>query len=261
MAELQPRAIKPEGLAMAMIVFTIVLFVLNTTVVALRIWVRAWMFDARKVWGWDDTVICMSYVAYIPGSTFAILAAYHGVGTRDSRLDAAHIAMGASDLGYWEIGYAVSANLAKASIALATMRICTDRRYIIALWAFMLSEMAISLICLITFWIICNPPGAQWDTSLGSCKSYNLIPLLSWPFSAVNLISDWACAVVPFLMMRKLNMQRRLKYFIVAVLGLGGSASIGAIARFPYLKHYLIPEDRLCEYSEARPDLYYKLIT
>ncbi|KAK9422290.1 hypothetical protein SUNI508_04969 [Seiridium unicorne] len=237
--------LRPEGLAKAMIVFTLVFLILNTGVVVLRVWVRAWMLRAGKVWGWDDTVICLSYISYVPCSAYSIVAAYHGVGSRDSKLNSTLSAKAASDLGYWEIGYAVSVNLAKASIALALMRMSVDRRYTIALWAFMISEMATSVICLITFWAICDPPGAQWNSSLGTCESYTIIPTLSWPFSVVNILSDRACAIIPYLMIRKLNIKRSMKYSLVAVLAMGGLASVGAIVRVPYLKYYYIEQDRL----------------
>lgn len=58
-----PRIMRPEGLAVAMIVSSLALLILNTLVISLRIWVRTGMFDAKKLWGWDDTVICVAYVS------------------------------------------------------------------------------------------------------------------------------------------------------------------------------------------------------
>jgi heme/copper-type cytochrome/quinol oxidase subunit 3 len=181
---------------------------------------------------------------------FAILAGFHGVGVPDSKLSKVNTAMAAYDLGYWIIVYAVSLNLVKASIALAMMRISTDRRYTIGLWIFMLAEMVIVMTCLITFLVICVPPGAQFDRSLGSCKTYTLGPSMTWPFSIIGILSDWACAVAPVLIIRKLNMPHRQKRSIMIVLALGAFASVGAIVRMPYLKYFIHPENSLCEYSK-----------
>jgi hypothetical protein len=54
--------LQPEGLALVVIASSSGLLVLNTVVVALRLWVRGWWLRGGKAWGWDDTVICFSYV-------------------------------------------------------------------------------------------------------------------------------------------------------------------------------------------------------
>lgn len=190
-------------------------------------------------------------MAYLPCSVFTIIAGLHGVGTRDSKLDPANHAIAAGALGVWAIGYgnAVSLNLTKASIALAVMRISVSRRYTIALWVFMLAEMIISITCLTLLLVLCVPPGAQWDPTIGSCKSYTFVPDATWAFTIINVSSDLGCATVPFFIIRNLNLRKRVKRSVMAVLALGGFASIGSIIRIPYLKYYTVEEDRLCKLS------------
>jgi hypothetical protein len=48
------------------------------------------------------------------------------------------------------------------------------------------------------------------------------------------MATDWACAIVPFFIVAGLQMSRRRKISVIAILGLGVSASIG----MPYLKYY-----------------------
>lgn len=153
----------------------------------------------------------------------------------------------ASDLGGWNILYAVALNLVKASVALAMIRIATDRRYTIVLWGFTLAETIVSVSCVVILLVICDPPGALFDPALGKCKNYTLLPKMTWPFSVFTILSDWACAIVPVLIIRKLNMPKQQRRSIMIVLALGAFASVAAIVRMPYLKYFVHPEDNLCE--------------
>ena len=55
--------IRPEGLALGLIIVIWVTAVIATIVVGLRVYVRAWMLRRAKVWGWEDTFAVMGYVS------------------------------------------------------------------------------------------------------------------------------------------------------------------------------------------------------
>ena len=73
------------------------------------------------------------------------------------------------------------------------------------------------------------------------------LPLLSlsYLFTAVAILVDFTCAILPFFLIRKLNMNARRKWSLVAILSVGLCACIFTILRVPYLKHYLIAKDSL----------------
>lgn len=55
--------IVPTGLALSIVIVILIFSVLSTIVIALRIYVRAWMEKTSKTWGWEDTFIVLGYVS------------------------------------------------------------------------------------------------------------------------------------------------------------------------------------------------------
>lgn len=55
--------IAPTGLALTLVIIILIFTVLSTIVVALRIYVRAWMGKSAGTWGWEDTFIVLGYVS------------------------------------------------------------------------------------------------------------------------------------------------------------------------------------------------------
>jgi hypothetical protein len=56
--------IRPEGLALRLIIVIWVTAVIATIVVGLRVYVRAWMLRRAKVWGWEDAFAVLGYVSF-----------------------------------------------------------------------------------------------------------------------------------------------------------------------------------------------------
>ncbi|CAK7203824.1 hypothetical protein SEUCBS139899_006572, partial [Sporothrix eucalyptigena] len=61
----------------------------------------------------------------------------------------------------------------------------------------------------------------------------------------VAIIVDFTCAILPFFLIRKLNMNARRKWSLMAILSVGICACIFTVLRVPYIKHYMIPQDSL----------------
>lgn len=152
-------------------------------------------------------------------------------------------------MGNWQMFYAASTNLIKAAIAVTLLRLTDQPKYRWPITASLVATPIFTGAVVIVLIITCQPVGAQWDLDLGPCPLHNWLAILSYPFTALTFILDWGCAIIPWLLIRKLQLNQRIKRSLIIVLGLGGIASIGAIARLPYLKYYTIPEDQLCESS------------
>lgn len=71
------------------------------------------------------------------------------------------------------------------------------------------------------------------------------------------MITDWISAIVPCLIVRKLQMRRRVKISVMFILGIGGLASIAVTIRCFYFKYYdkvAYPNNFLCKskYTELK---------
>ena len=185
----------------------------------------------------------------IPACTFAILATQYGLGTPDSELNDELRARASLYLSYWLVSYTVSTNLAKTGIAAALLRLTTLRRYRYPIYAIMVSTPLFVLGMIVVMVYTCRPLGAQFDPDLGPCPTRHFMADFSYAFTGVTVTLDWACAIIPYLLLRDLQMLLRTKISLLALLTFGGLAGVCALIRVPYLRYYYINEDQLCALS------------
>lgn len=72
----------------------------------------------------------------------------------------------------------------------------------------------------------------------GTCLPGNGFIIVSYFGSVVQVVTDWVCAIVPFFVVKDLQMPKRKKISLLAVLMLGVLASIASLIRMPYYKYY-----------------------
>lgn len=148
--------------------------------------------------------------------------------------------------------YAASGVLVKAGIAMTLLRLTNERKYRWPILAVLVATPVFTATVVLILVFNCRPVGAQFDLALGSCPVHTAMSKLSYPFTAMTIILDWGCAVIPWLVIRGLQLNERTKKALIAVLGLGGIASLGAIARLPYIRYYTIYDDQLCKLIWAK---------
>lgn len=111
-------------------------------------------------------------------------------------------------------------------------------------------RIIITILALIFVALNCRPFAATWNPYLGSCQTQISMTTVSIIVSAVQMCTDWACAVIPFFIVAGLQMSVRKKVSVIIILGLGVVASICTVIRLPYLKYYdttMYPTETLCE--------------
>jgi hypothetical protein len=84
----------------------------------------------------------------------------------------------------------------------------------------------------------------------GTCQKVISLQTVSYIVSAIQMVTDWTCALLPFFIVSHLQLPRRKKVSIICILGLGIFASIATCIRMPYLKYYdtvKYPKETLCE--------------
>ncbi|RYP39456.1 hypothetical protein DL767_002190 [Monosporascus sp. MG133] len=221
--------ITPRGVSRTLSVLSIIFLVLATVVISLRIWVRAWMLKGNKGWGLDDTLAVMGFIPFAVFCVCAIFGAYYGLGTLDKDLNRFLIMRGTEYMAYCQVTITISVSFTKASIGVTVMLISTGT----------------GISGVVGLLITCKPPAAKWNPGLGTCSGYDLILLGSYAFSWVVIATDLACAVIPYLIVRNLEMPSRSKYSIIIILGIGALASVACVVRIPYLSYFTKTENVL----------------
>jgi hypothetical protein len=121
----------------------------------------------------------------------------------------------------FQILYCASLIFIKSSICVALIRLVISKRLLYTLYAILALSASYGAIAMMTVLLQCRPLEATWDPSAGTCSNGAIIVRISWFVTACSITTDFACAVMPFVILWKLQMRKRLKFTIAAMLSLG----------------------------------------
>jgi hypothetical protein len=121
----------------------------------------------------------------------------------------------------FQILYCASLIFIKSSICVALIRLVISKRLLYTLYAILTLSASYGAIAMLTVLLQCRPLKATWDLAAGSCSNGNIITNISWFVTACSITTDFACAVMPFVILWNLQMRKRLKFTIAAMLSLG----------------------------------------
>ncbi|KAF4965999.1 hypothetical protein FSARC_6275 [Fusarium sarcochroum] len=252
--------IEPQYQAAILVAVSILFAVLGFIVVIIRVAFRWWLRVSRieaSAWGWDDVfaglglatndLFLQFQIPFEMSCVWAIYGAYYGLGSRDDVINGnipLTVRAGAY-IAYFGICHALCVPLIKASIAVALMRITNAKRYRFPLYFVLLASVVLCFAGWMSLVMRCKPFAALWNPQLGKCGDYSVVTTISYVVSIVTIITDCTCAIIPFFVLRHLQMSWRVKGLLMGVLGMGIFASVAAILRYPWLKYYDAPKDQL----------------
>lgn len=78
-----------------------------------------------------------------------------------------------------------------------------------------------TFIAILAVLIRCKPVAASWNPALGTCLPQTIIITLTYVVSVINIINDFAVAIIPIIMLWNVQMRRKLKIITTMILGLG----------------------------------------
>jgi len=170
----------------------------------------------------------------------------YGCGYRDVDLNAFKQMRTAEYLLYCVVLYGISMPLVKASVMCTVLAFARSRVHRWALYFFLFTASVFALVAVLGTLLYCHPVRAYWNPLFGSCGNFNVVVNCGYAWTVGAIVSDLAFIIVPYFIIRNLQMSRKSKITVMSILGLGVCASIAAIIRAPYLKYYLVTENRLC---------------
>ncbi|KAF5005079.1 hypothetical protein FDECE_8496 [Fusarium decemcellulare] len=246
-------SIKPSGLGVAIEVLIYFFTVICTIVIALRVYVKTWRVEANQRWRVNDYLAVFGFLPFIPASVLGALAVHYGIGATDSHLNRYEmkeflIVRGMEYLLLYELTYYAASSLTKFAIAVTILHICVQKRYVYLMYGLMGVMILTNGICLIWLFVNCVPFATYWNPKLGHCKAEDGFLNLSYVGTAVQVAADWTCAITPFFIVYSLQMPKRTKFSVVAILGLGVLASIAALMRivsYKYIDIKVYPKDHM----------------
>lgn len=191
-------------------------------------------------------------LAFLFSSVFSIKAAYFGLGTPDSELNSFLMVRASEYMLYAQVLYGVSVPLIKACVVVTLMRITKERVYRWTLYGTLAVATIMAIIGVLASLLYCKPVPAYWNPYLGTCGNFMTVVNIGYAWTATGIVTDWVCAILPWFVIRKLQMTKRTKTVVMIILGCGAIASTASIVRAPYLQYYLASENQLCK-CRTRP--------
>lgn len=94
-------------------------------------------------------------------------------------------------------------------------------------------------------WFQCDPPNALWDPLQQEKCDYRRNAYYTYFVGAVAALSDFYFAIIPIKMLLPLRIDRKLKWGLSFLMGLGVFAGVAAIVR-SWAAKYVVSEDSSC---------------
>lgn len=118
------------------------------------------------------------------------------------------------------------------------------RRSLIAVGA---ANIILSIPQILLAWFQCSPPNALWDPLRQDQCNHVTSVRYSYFIGAVAALSDFYLAIIPVTMLVPLRMDRKLKWGLSFLMGLGVFAGAAAIVR-TWAAKFILSDDPSCEF-------------
>lgn len=122
----------------------------------------------------------------------------------------------------WECLYFTSAMFVKCAISLTMLRVAVERSHKIALWIVIAFVIMTGLTGVIGGLTVCHPIEKNWDlTTTPEDCAYDAVLVIGFAVTATSILTDFACAGLPILVLWNMQMDRRIKILTWLMLALG----------------------------------------
>ncbi|EAW14396.1 uncharacterized protein ACLA_074330 [Aspergillus clavatus NRRL 1] len=247
MATVAKDSLPLEGQSLGQFVVCAVMMSISVLAVLLRSFVRLFLVRA---FGWDDALMVIALLIFIALNISCMIGAQTGIGHRmidfASKVDpmTGLDLLERSLLLWWlnQMLYIWSSAVAKVSIAVALLRLAVRRFHRVTLW----TVLGLSIGIAIMFWLVllfaCKPISYFWQRvrpgHAGTCLSTDTLVDISYLYSSLTIFCDLTLGIMPALLVWNLQMNRKTKIALGAILSLGAVASVAVIIRIPFLQTY-----------------------
>ncbi|KAH8816994.1 hypothetical protein F5884DRAFT_830124 [Xylogone sp. PMI_703] len=228
------HSIHPTGLAAAILGVTIAFSILCFITIVLRVFVRLRL----GLFATEDWLMCIGFVINMVHNAVICYGTFTGLGSPDSRIPGGPTGViymeGAKSIFLWQVFFLSGFVFIKSSICLTLLRIAVKKWHRVALWIM----IGINIFCavFVDIYVLtqCRPIQRSWGEVAGICVPSTITVVITFVVSAFNLLTDVTTAVLPFLMLKDIQMTRKRKSAVIGVLSLGVLASVATIARLPF---------------------------
>ncbi|EAS31837.3 uncharacterized protein CIMG_07316 [Coccidioides immitis RS] len=216
-------------------------------VVLARFYVRIWV--VQNV-GLDDYVMGLTMALSLAGWAIIIPEVKYGAGRHmayvmDTVKTAMQLNFATQVIYLWAIG------TVKISIGLMLVRFAPAKGYKLFIHIVIVLMAIYTTICFFTLIFQCHKIESIWDINVKSkCFAPKQLMALSYTNTALNILTDLIFAFLPFLMLRGLQVNLRVKVSLICILSLGVFACVAAFIKLSILPNYGKTGDFTWDYTD-----------
>ncbi|GAD98321.1 integral membrane protein [Paecilomyces variotii No. 5] len=212
----------------------ILFFIFPTLMVALRVYVRAFML---KQLGVDDWLMGAAHIIYIGYLCFQLIGVLHGTGRHVEEVPESSYVIALKCWFFCELFYILSSILVKISVGFFLLRITVRRTHVLILRFFMVATTLVGMSYFFFALLQCpHHIPSWWTLKREGCIPPPIVVDVSYAASSGNALADWAFGTLPIFIVWDLNMSIRTKIIAAAILGFAAIGSVGTLIRMAYVK-------------------------
>lgn len=193
-------------------------------------------------------MLTISQVAFTIALAYAVLSSIYGLGTPDADVILPLAVTGIYYNKWWEVAYCFSISFTRTSIGVAILRIAVEKAHRIACWGLVVVSNACYIAGVIWATAHCSPAAYPWNVLEGTCAGDSIIIPLTYVIMITAAFCDAGFALVPFLVVRNLQMRPDLKYTLMVVMAMGSLAAFSSVARLPWVHYMPARLGTMCEF-------------
>ncbi|KAI5195327.1 hypothetical protein E4T39_08263 [Aureobasidium subglaciale] len=215
-------------------VVTIAMIILPLVVVPLRCYVRY----TRRAFKIDDWLIIVALVLHLGACAVTLWGFMYGLGMPDKVLTPENMIKGVQTFAMYKPIYTLSTCLIKCSVCYTFLRLSTSPKIRRALHWILIIVSCSSLVMFIGSFVYCVPYQAIWlhwhhPHTPGYCLPGAVVLTVGYAFACITIITDFACAIIPGIILWQTVMSTRNMCMAWVILGLDG---LGRILLFELLE-------------------------
>ncbi|KAG9515246.1 hypothetical protein KCU93_g9542, partial [Aureobasidium melanogenum] len=234
-----------EGKQLSTFVIALVSLLVTTIVIAVRCVVRM----SIRGFGLDDWSMVIGQVLFFCTCVVVMYGCNTGIGVRDTYLTSEQLVDARHSIVQFQSLYLTSLIFVKSSICFALLRIATNRGIRNFLYFIIFLSFCCGFITMVACLSICVPLSASW-TGIGKCAAPYVIKYVAVYTTVSSCITDFSCSILPFVILWNLQMDKKLKFGLAAILSLGFLASAATVVRAFYFNRFLATVDYVWGFSD-----------
>ncbi|CZS91637.1 uncharacterized protein RCO7_06978 [Rhynchosporium graminicola] len=192
-----------------------------------------------KKFGLEDYLAMLALILFTATGVFALQGISHSMGMHLADIPLQNLTPA---MIYWfstELAYVLAICALKMSVVVFLLRISVKRSHTTILYTTSAGVMIFTIGYFMFLIFQCSPIDYFWNHfsgKLGFCFDPELVGALTYAHSGLNAFADIVLAVLPVVIVSKLQMSPRTKVTLSIILSMGAIACVAVIVRIPYVK-------------------------